>query len=146
MVPLSIEKSTAVESSTSSLVDQRLKAFEKIVETRNKIVSATTSILIKSGTLTSEIFLRSEVEPREKQFSTIDERSSKFLKKIVATVNEELEKNSSIVQTFEILSINTKRRDLSQKLVEGIAFPFVKDLIAEFDREDLALVDRIIRE
>lgn len=70
-------------------------------------------------------------------------RTEKFFRKIMHMIDLTLDSMQGLPEAFKALVSSSGDPDIRSKLVEGIAFPFINNLLHEFDRENIAIVDQM---
>jgi hypothetical protein len=88
----------------------------------------------------AEIFVKPKIAP----LPEADERTTKFFKCMMTAVDEEIGKRPPLLQSFMMLTMVSNDTDIRKKIVEGIAFPPVQQLIKDFDIMKTSIVDDII--
>lgn len=109
-----------------------LIAINKIMETKNIIVFHILQKITMS--LTSHLLgQKTDLVVEQDQISHLDNRSTLFFQIIMTLVKEKLEKLTNPDKMFELLSEIAKDKNISKKIQEKIALPYVKQLMIELD-------------
>lgn len=78
---------------------------------------------------------------QEERAAHLDERTAKFMHEIVTILEEELNLDEKLSQAFSLLAKTSGDPHILTKVIEGISYPFIKNLIEELDREYPQFID-----
>lgn len=117
------------------------KVITKLRDGTNKIAQDVVSVLIASKAIPVNVFIDRHVQTIN--LSKLDLRTQKFSHKLVAVVNEDLNKIPSLTHSFDLLASYAKDSFIREKLITGIALPTIQALIQDFDSIKPSIVDDI---
>jgi translation initiation factor 2B subunit (eIF-2B alpha/beta/delta family) len=117
---------------------------DKLTKTTIKVTRDFLLLMISSHKMDAKTFVDTHVTPKQAPLSQIDERTSKFFQKMMQAVNEQIDQFPSYLESFVKLQQATEDADIRKKLLEGIAFPSVKELITDLDGIKPSIIDDII--
>lgn len=117
----------------------------KLAQTTIDIVKETLETLVSCTKMSPSDFVRTEIAPRQAPLSMLDERTSRFFKKMMGAVNEEIDKRAGLPQGFAMLAMSLGDSEIRKKMLEGIALPHVKRLMIDLDGMKTSIIDNIIK-
>jgi hypothetical protein len=126
-----------------NLTPLQIKVVTKLREATNKITKEVITALIASKTMSINAFIEINVSKKTNSLSNLDLRTQKFSQKLLAVVDEDLNKIPTLPQSFDLLASYVKDSTIRQKLITGIALPSIKELIENFDSIKPSIIDDI---
>lgn len=132
----------AVVSTQPQVTSSNQKAFEnKANETVQKVVSEVLRALITGNQMEWPQFVATYISPKQQALAEMDERTSKFFRKMMDVINPMF---ADIAPSFNKFKTVSQDPEIDKKLIEGIALPHVKTMIADLDKIERSIVDNVI--
>ena len=75
----------------------------------------------------------------------IEERTQKFFNCMMHSINFMLNDLKGMKESFDNLARISGDSNIRNKLIQSIAFGYIKNLMEEFDLEDISIVDQMIQ-
>jgi hypothetical protein len=142
MASISAVAATPIQSEE---MNPNQKAFmDKANQTVSLVVNKVKKIITDSFKMKYSKFVATHIDPWQLALSEMDERTSKFFKKMMDAINPSIENVPIITIFLQGVGKVVNDPQIHQKLVEGIALPFVKTMIVELDRFKPSIVDDVI--
>jgi hypothetical protein len=109
-----------------------------------RVVFQALTTLVQSSKMEPAQFIATHIEPMQKPLSELDERTSRFFRKMMEAINPAIDSIPTLKSSFQIFETVTGETQLCKKFVEGIALPHVKTMINELDAIQPSIVDDVI--
>lgn len=151
-----VPKVEVVEEKKIEVVEQKptelqLWVDSEIKKTVNGVAMEVLLSFHVGKALTPDAFIAKYITPKQDAVKKLEEskdekdiRINKFFKLTMGEIDQELNKNPALVKGFQVYSFVVGDNQLRDKMVKGIALPFVQDLITTFDKKKTSIVDDII--
>lgn len=94
--------------------------------------------------MTPQMYVETQITPKLAPLSDIDERTNKFFQKLMEPINLSLNAIPSVSNGFAMLASFTNDPEIRDKVVKGVAFPFIKELMIDLDNIKTSIVDDMI--
>lgn len=145
MLPIQRTSEDAVAAAQQEKMSPKQKAFvEKAQQTVNRVVIELLKTIAESSSMKWPMFVATFITPKQQALSEIDDRTCKFFIKMMDAINPSVEAVPLLMMSFQTFGAIAQDAQIGKKLVEGIALPHVKTLIAELDQISPSIVEDVI--
>lgn len=130
-------------------VEQGMNSCQMIFETQAKntvtaVVTEVLKTLIESDKMKWPEFVATHINPKLFALTELDERTTQFFRIMMVFINQVLDNIPTLAASFQTFGDIARDPEIRNKLVEGIALPHVKTLIANLDLIKSSIVDNVI--
>lgn len=133
----------AVPIAPKLLTPLQKKVVNKLREATDKIVKDVISVLIASKSMSVDAFIDTYVSKKTNSLSHLDRRTQLFAQRLLAVVDEDLNKTPNLSQSFDVLASYVKDSAIRQKLITATALSSIKKLVLDFDTIKPSIIDDI---
>ena len=139
-----------VDNNVNPPLTARQQTFiSETMSTRTKIITEIGCILLNCKEFSAEVFLETQVQPKQKLLSDIDNRTNKFFQWMMNSVIFTAINESPLVKVRLDLREHSLRGqmtsvDFRKNFVGGAALPHVKELIHTLDNIAVSIVDDVV--
>lgn len=143
MIP-SISSETATATSSDEMNPNQKAFVQKATQTVSKVVSEVLKTVTEARMMKWPEFVATYINPKQQALKEMDERTSKFFMKMMDAINPGVDAVPTLKMSIQFFGIIAQDPLIGKKLVEGIALPHVKTMIAELDAIKPSIVDDVI--
>ncbi|MBA3816128.1 MAG: hypothetical protein H0X29_06345 [Parachlamydiaceae bacterium] len=126
-----------------NLTPLQKKVVNRLRETTDKIVKEVITALIASKSVSVDIFLDNYNVKKTNSIPVLDKRTQEFTHRLLAVVDEDLNKIVGLSKSFDALASYAKDPTIREKFITEIALSSIKDLILDFDKINPSIINDI---
>lgn len=136
---------SVVTEDRSAAIAESTKVFtDKANETVSRVVIEVLHTFSQAQAMQWPAFVATYVNPKQQALTEMDERTSKFFNGMMEAINPAVDAVPALNFGFQIFAAVSNDPTIRKKVVEGIALPHVKTMIAELDAYKPSIVDDIV--
>ncbi len=107
------------------------------------VITDLITVLTHSSSMKWPDFKATHIDPKQQQLSALDQRTNDFFRKMMNAIYPAVDAIPTLKNSFQIFGMASQDPDIGTKLVEGIALPHVKAMMAELDAIQASIVDDV---